>query len=61
MLRSPKFVDYKNTQYLKEYVNPYGRIVAKRRSKGISAKMQRQIQNAVKRARYMALLQYVAA
>lgn len=55
---TPKFVDYKNVAYLKQFLNPHGRLNGKRRTQ-IPAKHQRLVENAVKRARFMALLPYV--
>jgi len=55
----PKFVDYKNTQYLKGFLNPHARMVSARRSQ-VPANHQRKIEEAIKRARYMALLPYIA-
>lgn len=52
-------VDYKDIQVLKNFVNPYGRITSRRRS-NISAKHQRQVASAIKRARFMGLLPYIA-
>lgn len=57
--RMPAFVDYKNVVYLKQFLNPHGRMGSKKKSK-VPAKHQRQIAEAVKRARFMALLPYVA-
>lgn len=57
-MNTPKYVDYKNTAYLKQFTNPHGRITGKKRSH-ISAKHQRDIENAIKRARFMGLLPYV--
>lgn len=57
--RQPLYVDYKNVAYLKRFLNPHGRILGKRKSK-VPAKHQRQIAEAVKRARFMGLLPYVA-
>ncbi len=54
-----KFVDYKDLELLKKFLNPHGRIMASRRT-GVSAKYQRQLALAVKRARFMGLLPYVA-
>ena len=54
-----KFVDYKDTELLKKFLNPHGRIMGSRRT-GVSAKYQRQLALAVKRARFMGLLPYVA-
>lgn len=55
-----KFIDYKDVAYLKQFINPHAKILAKKRT-GIPAGKQREIAQAVKRARYMALLPYVAA
>ena len=53
------FIDYKNVDLLKKFLNPHARILGKKRT-GISAKHQRLIANAIKRARFLALLPYVA-
>lgn len=53
------YIDYKDTEILKKFLNPHGRIIAKKKS-GVSAKNQRKLANAVKLARFMALLPYVA-
>jgi small subunit ribosomal protein S18 len=55
-----KYVDYKDVVYLKQFTNPHAKILGKKRT-GIPAGKQRQITEAIKRARYMALLPYVAA
>ncbi len=52
-------IDYKNVELLKKFLNPHARIVGKKRT-GISAKHQRLIANAIKRARFLGLLPYVA-
>jgi small subunit ribosomal protein S18 len=57
--RMPIFVDYKNTTYLKQFLNPHGRMGSKKKSK-VPAAHQRQIAEAVKRARFMGLLPYVS-
>lgn len=54
-----KHVDYKDTELLKKFLNPHGRILSGKRT-GVSAKYQRQLAMAVKRARFMGLLPYVA-
>ena len=54
-----KFVDYKDVELLKKFLNPHGRIMGSRRT-FVSAKYQRQLALAVKRARFMGLLPYVA-
>lgn len=55
-----KFVDYKDVAYLRQFLSPHAKILAKKRS-GVPADKQRQIALAIKRARYMALLPYLAA
>jgi len=55
-----KYVDYKDTEILKKFLNPHGRILSRKRT-DISAKYQRQLAVAVKRARFMGLLPYVAS
>lgn len=59
-MENKKFVDYKDVQYLKQFMTPHAKIVAKKRS-GIPADKQRAIALAIKRSRYMALLPYLAA
>ncbi len=53
------YIDYKDTEVLKKFINPHGRMVSRKRT-GISAKYQRQLATAIKRARFMGLLPYVA-
>jgi len=53
-----KHIDYKDIEILKRFLNPHGRILSRRQS-NLSAKHQRQMEQAVKRARFMALLPYV--
>jgi small subunit ribosomal protein S18 len=55
-----KFVDYKDVAYLKQFTNPHAKILSKKRT-GISSDKQREISLAIKRARFMALLPYLAA
>jgi len=52
------YVDYKDVDLLKQFLNPHGRIVGKKRS-GLTAKQQRSVEEGVKRARYMGLLPYI--
>ena len=52
-------IDYKNNQLLQRYTSSYGKIVPRRRS-GVCAKHQRRLAQAIKRARFLALLPYVA-
>ncbi|MFW0871418.1 MAG: 30S ribosomal protein S18 [Patescibacteria group bacterium] len=53
-------IDYKDVALLKRFINPHGRIIAGKRS-GVSAKNQRVLARAIKRARFMGLLPYVQA
>ncbi len=52
-------IDYKDIQYLQKLVGSQGRLLSRRRS-GNCATHQRSVKIALKRARYMALLPYVA-
>ena len=54
-----KFIDYKDPNFLLKLVNEQGRILP-RRLTGTSLKYQRQVSQAIKRARHLALLPYVA-
>ncbi len=54
--RSLKF-DYKDIKTLKRYLSDSAKIVPRRRT-GLSAKEQRRVTVAVKRARHLALLPY---
>ena len=55
-----KFVDYKDVAYLRQFTNPHAKILGKKRS-GTSATRQREVANAIKRARFMALMPYLVA
>ncbi|MEZ5538899.1 MAG: 30S ribosomal protein S18 [Pseudomonadales bacterium] len=50
-------IDYKDLDVLKAYITETGKIVPSRIT-GTSAKYQRQLATAIKRARYLALLPY---
>jgi len=52
------FIDYKDTEALKRYLNPNGKILP-RRITGVSLKKQRRIALAIRRARFMGLLPFV--
>lgn len=54
-----KYVDYKDPEFLKKFLNEQGKILP-RRITGNSLKFQRRVATAVKRARHLALLPYVA-
>ncbi|MFT4694544.1 MAG: small subunit ribosomal protein S18 [Francisella sp.] len=52
-----KEIDYKDVNTLKAYITETGKIVPSRVT-GTSAKYQRQLSTAIKRARFLALLPY---
>ncbi|AQQ70098.1 30S ribosomal protein S18 [Limihaloglobus sulfuriphilus] len=54
-----KYIDYKDIDTLSKLLTNRGKIFSRKRS-GNCAGCQRKLQNAVKRARYMALLPYQA-
>ena len=51
-------VDYKDIDLLKQFINPHGRVMSRTRT-NLTAKQQRQVEAAVKRARFMGLLPYI--
>ena len=56
---APVYFDYKDVKTLQRFIDTYGQI--KQISKtGLSAKQQRQLATAVKRARHLALLPFVS-
>jgi small subunit ribosomal protein S18 len=54
-----KYIDYKDANFLLKLLNEQGKILP-RRITGTSLKYQRKVAQAVKRARHLALLPYVA-
>jgi len=54
----PDYVDWKDVDYLRQFIPERGKIMPRRIS-GITAKDQRRIATAIKRARSMALLPFV--
>lgn len=54
-----EYIDYKDTETLLKFINDQGKILP-RRVTGTSAKHQRQLSTAVKRARFMAMIPYVS-
>ncbi len=52
-------IDYKDVEHLKRFINPHGRIFSRKRT-GLSAKHQRQVDTAIKRARFMGLLPFIS-
>lgn len=55
----PDYVDWKDVDFLRRFIPERGKILPRRIS-GVTAKEQRRIARAIKRARIMALLPYVA-
>ena len=53
-----KSIDYKDTEFLKKLVTKFNKIVPRQYS-NVSLKNQKKVAQAIKRARYMALLPYV--
>lgn len=54
-----KFIDYKDADFLLKFVNEQGKILP-RRITGTSTKYQRKVAQAIKRARHLALMPYLA-
>lgn len=54
-----KYIDYKDPNFLLKLVNEQGRILP-RRLTGTSLKYQRKVAQAIKRARHLALMPFVA-
>ena len=53
-----RYVDYKDPEFLKKFLNEQGKILP-RRLTGTSLKYQRKVSQAIKRSRMIALLPYV--
>jgi len=56
--QAPK-IDYKDVQLLRRYVSERGKIIPHRVT-SVSAKKQRELATAIKRARFLALMPYTA-
>ena len=54
-----KYIDFKDPNFLLKFVNEQGKILP-RRLTGTSIKYQRKVSTAIKRARHLALMPYVA-
>jgi small subunit ribosomal protein S18 len=52
-------IDYKDVDILKKFINPHGRMVTRKRT-GVCSRKQRELSEAIKRARFMGFLPYVA-
>ena len=53
-----KYVDYKDAEFLKKFLNEQGKLLP-RRLTGTSQKYQKKLATAVKRARHLAMLPFV--
>ncbi|MBP6429558.1 MAG: 30S ribosomal protein S18 [Bacteroidales bacterium] len=54
-----KYIDYKDADFLLKFVNEQGKLLP-RRITGTSNKYQKKVSQAVKRARHLCLMPYVA-
>ena len=54
-----EYIDFKDLDTLEKYTNEQGKLLPRRVS-GTSARFQRQLTRAIKRARHMALIPYVS-
>lgn len=54
-----EYVDYKDVETLKKFLNTHAGLQSRRRT-GTPAHIQRNIERAVKRARFMGLIPYVS-
>ncbi|MEM1210869.1 MAG: 30S ribosomal protein S18 [Planctomycetota bacterium] len=54
------YVDYKNSEDLRRFLTPNGKILSRKKS-NLTAREQRLVAQAIKRARYMSLLPYTSA
>lgn len=57
---APAYFDYKDVKTLQRYIDSYGRIESASKT-GLNARQQRQLAVAIKRARHLAMLPFVAA
>ncbi|MBP6925851.1 MAG: 30S ribosomal protein S18 [Candidatus Pacebacteria bacterium] len=55
-----KHIDYKDVDVLRQFIDPYGRIMSSKRT-GVSSKNQRKLAEAIKRARIIGLLPFIQA
>lgn len=54
-----KHIDYKDLDILKRFLNPNGKILSRKRT-NTTAKNQKKVALAIKRARFMGLLPFIA-
>jgi len=53
-----KYIDYKDIEILKKFINPNGKIMSHKRT-GVTAKNQRALTSAIKHGRFLGLLPFV--
>jgi len=54
-----KYIDYKDVEILRKFLNPNGKIMSHKRT-GVTTKNQRQLASAIKNARFLGLLPFIA-
>jgi small subunit ribosomal protein S18 len=54
-----EYIDYKDVETLKKFLTPHARIQSRKRS-GVLSVNQRELAQAIKRARFLGLLPYVS-
>jgi small subunit ribosomal protein S18 len=54
-----KYIDYKDVEILKKFLNPNGKILSHKRT-GVTMKNQRALASAIKNARFLGLLPFIA-
>ena len=54
-----KHIDYKDIEILKKFLNPNGKIISHKRT-GVTSRNQRKLATAIKNARFLGLLPFVA-
>lgn len=54
-----KHIDYKDVELLKRFLSPTARMLSRKRT-DVTSKNQRKLSMAIKRARFMGLLPYIA-
>lgn len=59
IIKAVKNIDYKDVDTLKKFINPNARILGRKKT-NMKATQQRELASAIKRARFMGLLPYIA-
>ncbi len=54
-----KYIDYKDVEILRKFLNPNGKIMSHKRT-GVTTKNQRRLASAIKNARFLGLLPFIA-